>query len=137
MYNKPLLTGIKAFCLVLNTTYVYNWHIARGKFDPLRGANYMYRLIYDHLFDEDKWDHCNVTMFCDNAFTSIKLFRDLYNNRGISAVGPIKASRPAKGGDENSWPHQKFKPEHKQYFVRGWDRISYQKLLRGGCLQVR
>ena len=129
-------TGIKAFCLVLCTRYVYNWHVFRGKFDPLRGSDFMYRLIYNQLLDEDKWDHCNVTMFCDNAFTSIKLFKDLHDNRGISsAVGPIRASKPAKGAGPDSWPHQKFKPHHKAYFARGWDRISYQKLKRGAWMQ--
>ena len=133
---KPLSTGIKAFCLVLSTTYVYNWHIFRGKGDPLRGPNYMYRLIYNTLFDEDKWDNCNVTMFCDNAFTSIPLFRDLHDKRGIHAVGPCRKGKDAKNAGPHSWPHQKFKRNDAQYFHRGWDRVSYTKLSRGGWMQV-
>ena len=129
-------TGIKAFCLVLSTTYLYNWHIFRGKDDPLRGPDYMYRLIFCQLLG-DIWDHCNVTMFCDNAFTSIKLFRDLHDKRGIYAVGPCKGGKPGKAAGNHSWSHQKFKKHHTQYFVRGWDRVAYQNLERGGCMQVQ
>ena len=98
MPKKPIKRGIKVFCLVLSTGFVYNWHVYRGFDDPLRGANYMYRLIFVVLFDQDIWDFVNVVLFCDAAFTSISLFRDLWDERGIGAVGPINAKNPANKG---------------------------------------
>ena len=46
MPKKPIKCGIKVFCLVLSIGFVYNWHVYRGKEDPLCGANYMYRLSF-------------------------------------------------------------------------------------------
>ena len=59
----------------------------RAKEDPLLGANYMYRLIYETLLGDEMFDFTNAVIFFDSAFTSVKLVRDLHNNRGISAVG--------------------------------------------------
>ena len=128
-------TGIKAFCLVLSTGFLYDWHIYRGYEDPLRGSNYMYRLIYETLLGDPMWNFINLVLFCDAAFTSTKLFRDLFEKRGISAVGPINASMPDKGGNANSWPHQKFKKQDTQYLPRGWLRLAYTKL-KAGWMQV-
>ena len=64
--------------------------------DPLRGDNYMYYLIFEQLLDEDLWNFCNTIIFCDASFTSIALFRDLWDKRGIGAVGPINSSKPSK-----------------------------------------
>ena len=136
MPKKPIKRGIKVFCLVLATGYVYNWHVYRGKDDPLRGENYMYHLIFDQLLDEDLWNFANVTMFCDAAFTSIALFRDLWDKRGIGAVVPINANKPEKGGSRDSWPHEKFKHGDANYLKRGWDKTSYSKMASGGWLQA-
>ena len=133
---KPIKRGIKVFCLVLATGYVYNWHVYRSRDDPLCGDNYMYHLIYDQLLDEDIWDFCNATLFCDAAFTSIGLFRDLWDKRGIGAVGPINANKPSKGGNCNSWPHEKFEKGDAKYFERGWDKTSFAELASGGWLQA-
>ena len=65
------------------------------------------------------------------AFTSVKLFRQLAK-RGIGAVGPINAAKPDKGGNKNSWPHQKFKKTDTEYLSRGWDRTAYSELEGGG-----
>ena len=62
----------------------------------------MYRLIFETLLFESIWNFSNVILFCDAAFTSIKLFRDLYHKRGIHAVGPTNASKPKTGGGVNS-----------------------------------
>lgn len=129
-------TGIKVFCLVLSTGFLYNWHVYRAQDDPLRGPNYMYRLIYDVLLAEAIWDNNNVTMFCDAAFTSIPLFRDLYEKRGIHAVGPINASKPKKNGGANSWPHQTFKKTDTQFLSRGWDKVAFSKMKNGGVMQA-
>ena len=75
-------------------------------------------------------------MFCDAAFTSIPLFRDLHDKRGIGAVGPINAKKPGKGGDCNSWPHQQFKKGDVNYLKRGWDKTSFTKTASGGWLQA-
>ena len=128
--------GIKVFCLVLSTGFLYNWHVYRAKEDPLRGDNYMYRLIYDTLLGDELWDYTNAVVYFDAAFTSVKLVRDLYNNRGISAVGPINAKRPDKGGNADSWPHHNFKSSDTKYLNRGWDRLAFQKLDRDGWMQV-
>ena len=133
--NTSQHIGIKVFCLVLATGFLYDWHIYRGSDDPLKGPLYMYRLIYDTLLAESIWDHANATIFCDAAFTSIKLFKDLHNKRGINAVGPINASKPAKGAGPNSWPMQKFKKTDTNYLPRGWDRVAFTKLQRGGWMQ--
>ena len=74
-------------------------------------------------------------MFCDTAFTSIKLFRKLHQ-RGIAAVGPINAQKPNKGGNANSWPHQKYKKGDVEYLPRGWDRTAYSKMNNGGWIQA-
>ena len=128
--------GIKAFCLVLSSGYLYDWHVYRGSRDPLNGPNYMHRLIYDTLLADNIWDNNNCVLFCDNAFTSIPLFRDLHDKRGIYAVGPINKSKPDKGGDKNSWPIQTFKQNDTRYLPRGWYRIAYQAMQRGGYLQA-
>ena len=96
MPKKTIKRGIKVFCLVLSTGFVYNWHVYRGMDDPLRGDNYMYYLIFEQLLDEDLWNFCNTIIFCDASFTSIALFRDLWDKRGIGAVGPINSSKPSK-----------------------------------------
>jgi len=131
-----LCAGIKVFCLVLSSGFLYDWHLYRGKDDPLLGTDYMYRLIYDTLLFESIWDFSNITLFCDAAFTSIRLFRDLFNKRGINAVGPINASKPAKGGGPTSWPFQKFKSSDTKFLPRGWDRLAFTQLQRGGWLQA-
>ena len=117
-------------------TFLYEWHVYRGKDDPLRGANYVYRLIYSTLLWDHVWDNANVTVFCDAYFTSIPLFRDLWNNRGIAVVGPINAGKPSKGGGPNSWPIQKFKKSDSRYMARGWDKMAFTKLQRGGWMQA-
>ena len=96
----------------------------------------MYRLIYEVLLCDPLWDNANVVVYFDAAFTSVKLIRDLYNKRGISAVGPINAKRPDKGGGADSWPHHNFKPSDTKYLNRGWSRLAFQKLDRGGWMQV-
>lgn len=96
----------------------------------------MYRLIFETLLFDTMWDFCNATVFCDAAFTSIKLFRDLHDKRGINAVGPINAGKPAKGAGPDSWPLQNFKSSDTKYVPRGWDRIAFTKLQRGGWLQA-
>ena len=62
-------TGIKVFSLVLGTGFLYTWHVYRAKQDPLSGADYMYRLIYDTLLADPIWNFCNVIVFFDAAFT--------------------------------------------------------------------
>ena len=94
----------------------------------------MYRLIFETLLFEIIWDFCNVTLFCDAAFTTIPLFRDLYEKRGINAVGPINAGKPKKGGGPSSWPLQNFKSSDTKYLPRGWDKLAFTKLEREGCL---
>ena len=128
--------GIKVFCLVLAIGFLYDWHVYRASEDPLLGANYMYRLIYDTLLGDELFDNTNSVVFFDSAFTSVKLAKDLHNNRGISCVGPINASKPSSNAGPNSWPHQKFNNKDTQYLPRGWDRLSFQKIARSGCLQV-
>ena len=96
----------------------------------------MYRLIFETLLFQAIWDFSNVILFCDAAFTSIALFRDLHDKRGISAVGPINASKPTKGGGPNSWPLQKFKKTDTRYLGRGWDRLAFTPLQNGGWLQA-
>ena len=100
MPRKPIKTGIKVFALVLSTGFLYNWHVYRGSKDPLSGANSMYTLINDILVTPI-FDNCGCIVFCDAAFTSIKLFRQLHT-RGIFAVGPMNANKPEKGGNGNS-----------------------------------
>ena len=129
-------TGVKVFCLVLGTGFLYNWHVYRGQQDPLAGPDYMYRLIFDTLLHESSWDFCNAVIFFDAAFTGFRLARDLFNKRGISFVGPINASKPEKGGGPNSWPHQKFKARDTNFLPRGWDRVAFNELESGGWLQV-
>lgn len=130
--------GIKVFCLVLSTGFLYDWHVYRGRADPLAGANYMYRLIYDVLLSGELWNFANVCIFFDAAFTTIKLVRDLHDKRGIYAAGPINTHKPDKGGGPHSWPFQKFKNNATKYLSRGWDRLAFSKLGRGdGWLQVR
>ena len=70
------------------------------------------------------------------TFTSIPLFRDLHDKRGISAVGPINATKPATGGGPESWPLQQFKQTDTTYLARGWDRLAFTPLQRGGWLQA-
>lgn len=130
------IIGIKVFCLVLSTGFLYNWHVYRANEDPLKGDNYMYRLIYETLLGDSLWDYTNTVVYFDAAFTSVKLVRDLHNNRGISAVGPINAKRPDKGGGRDSWPHHNFKSSDTKYLNRGWDRLAFQKLDRDGWMQV-
>lgn len=129
-------TGIKVFCLVLSTGYLYNWHVYRAKADPLRGPDYMYRLIFDTLLVGTIWNFANVVVFFDAAFTSIRLVRDLHDKRGIYSVGPINTSKPSKGGGPHTWPFQKFNNTATKYLSRGWDRVAFTKL-DGGWLQVR
>ena len=131
------LTGIKVFVLALSNGFMRDWHIYRGKQDPLRGNNYVYRLINDTLLADDVWNFRNVTVFCDAYFTSIKLFRHLWNERGIGAVGPINACKPKKNAGADSWPIQQFKPADAKYLPRGWDRTAFAKLERNnGCMQA-
>ena len=134
MPRKPIKTGIKVFCLVLSIGFLYNWHVFRGSSDPLRGANAMYRLIHDRLMGPI-FNHRGCILFCDAAFTTIRLFRHL-DKRGIGAVGPMNATKPEKGGNKNSWPHQKFKSTDTEYLGRGWDHTAYSKLDGGGWIQA-
>ena len=131
-----LLTGVKAFVLALSTGFQRDWHVYRGREDPLRGPNYVYRLIYDTLLGGPLWDFRNCTVYCDAYFTSIKLFRDLWEKRGIGAVGPINSAKPNKGAGPNSWPNQKFKKSDVRYLSRGWDKAAFQKLGRNGVMQA-
>ena len=96
----------------------------------------MYRLIYETLLGDEMFDFTNAVIFFDSAFTSVKLVRDLYNNRGISAVGPINAKKSEKNAGADSWPLQKFTSKDTQYLPRGWDRLAFQKLDREGWMQV-
>ena len=128
-------TGIKVFALVLSTGYLYNWHVYRAKADPLRGPDYMYRLIYNTLLNGTIWNFANVVVFFDAAFTSVRLVRDLHDKRGIYAVGPINTSKPSKGGGSHTWSFQKFNNAATKYLPRGWDRVAFTKLA-GGWLQV-
>ena len=77
----------------------------------------MYKLIDDVLISP-VFDRCGYILFCDAAFTSIRLFRQLYS-RGIFGVGQNNASKPEKGGNDNSWPHQSFKKGDTEYLARG------------------
>ena len=135
IYNAPTI-GIKVFCLVLSIGFLYDWHVYRAGEDPLLGPNYMYRLIYDTLLGDAMFDNTNLVVFFDAAFTSVKLAKDLYNNRGIFCVGPINANKPSNNAGPGSWPHQKYTFKDTQYLPRGWDRIYFQKLMRSGWLQV-
>ena len=121
------------FALVLETTYLYNWYIYWGKSDPLTGEGSMYRLIYDILLDSG-WDHSGAILYCDAAFTSIKLFQDLANKRGIYAVGPINARGGSRG--PLAWPHQKYDAKHTAYLPRGWFRAAYRKMQGGKWMQA-
>lgn len=95
----------------------------------------MYRLINDVLLGDSKFNNVGMILFCDAAFTSLKLFRKL-DSRGIAAVGPINAQKPSQNPTANSWPHQKFKSGDKSYLQRGWDRVAYQKMPSGNWLQA-
>ena len=99
----------------------------------LSGPDYMFRLIYSTLLHSSEWDHVNAVVFFDAAFTSVKLVRELHDNRGIYAVGPTNAG---KGKGPNSWPLQTFKYADTKYLQRGWDRVALSPLDRGGWLQV-
>ena len=116
--------------------FLWAWHVYRDKADPLRGKDYVYNLIYKTLLKDAKWDNRGCVMFCDAYFTSTKLFRDLWNNRGIGAVGPINASKPTKGGGATSWPIQNFKKSDSKYLPRGWDKAAFTPLQRGGYMQA-
>ena len=96
----------------------------------------MYTLIHDLLLTQ-QFDNVGCVLFCDAAFTSIRLFRALHK-RGIYAVGPMNAKKPdkAKGGGANSWPHQTFKKGDTEYLHRGWDRTAFSKLSSGGHIQA-
>ena len=96
----------------------------------------MYRLIYDTLLGDAIFDNTNSVVFFDAAFTSVKLAKDLYNNRGISCVGPINVNKPSSNAGPNSWPLQKFNNKDTQYLPRGWDRLCFQKLTGSGWMQV-
>ena len=125
--------GIKVFSLVLSCGFLYNWHVYRGKDDPLSGPDYMFRLIYSTLLCSNIWDYVNAIVFFDAAFTSVKLVRELHDERGIYAVGPINAG---KGSGPNSWPLQTFNNSDTKFLERGWDRVAVSPLDRGGWLQV-
>ena len=134
MPRKPIKTGIKVFALVLSIGFLFDWHVFRGRSDPLCGKNAMYKLINDVLVTPI-FDHCGCIIFCDAAFASIKLFRQLHT-RGIYAVGPMNAAKPEKGANGDSWPHQTFKKGDAEYLGRGWDRTAYSKLDGGGWIQA-
>ena len=68
--------GIKVFCLVLSIGFLYDWHVYRAKEDPLLGANYMYRLIYETLLGDEMFDFTNAVIFFDSAFTSVRQARE-------------------------------------------------------------
>lgn len=116
--------------------FLWAWHVYRGRDDPLRGKDYVYNLIYNTLLADAKWDNRGCVMFCDANFTSTKLFRDLWNNRGIGAVGPINAYKPIKRGGPTSWTIQNFKKSDVRYLSRGWDKAAFTPLHRGGCMQA-
>ena len=134
MPRKPIKTGIKVFSLVLSIGFLYDWHVYRGSSDPLHGKNSMYKLIHDTLVTPI-FNGVGCIMFCDAAFTSIRLFRSLHR-RGIYAVGPMNAVKPEVGADGNNWPHQSFKKGDTEYLARGWDRTAYSKLESGGWIQA-
>ena len=48
----------------------------------------------------------------------------------------MNATKPEKGANHNSWPHQTFKNGATEYLSRGWDRTAYSKLDGGGWLQA-
>lgn len=134
MPRKPIKTGIKVFALVLSIGFLYNWHVYRGAADTLSGKNAMYTLI-NNLLLTYIFNNAGCIVFCDAAFTSLRLFRQLYS-RGIYAVGPINAKKPEKGGGKNSWPHQNFKKGDVEYLARGWDRTAFSKLDGGDYIQA-
>ena len=135
MPRKPIKTGIKVFALVLSTGFLFDWHLFRGANDPLSGKHSMYTLINDILLGDTIFDNVGCIVFCDAAFTSIKLFSQLCS-RGIFAVGPMNAKKPDKGGNSNSWPHQDFKNGDTEYLARGWDRTVFAELPCGGWIQA-
>jgi hypothetical protein len=94
----------------------------------------MFNLIYNILVTPE-FNNIGCVMFCDAAFTSIKLFRALYK-RGIYAVGPINAKKPDKGAGANSWPHQQFKSSDTEYLARGWDKTAFSRIDGGGWIQA-
>ena len=46
----------------------------------------------------------------------------------------MNATKPEKGDNGNSWPHQTFKKGDTEYLARGWDRTAYTKMEGGGSL---
>lgn len=134
MPRKPIKTGIKVFALVLSIGFLFDWHVYLGSDDVLSGAQSMYTLINDMLLTPI-FDNAGCIVFCDAAFTSLKLFRQLHT-RGIYAVGPMNAKKPEKGGGKNSWPHQNFKTGDVEYLGRGWDRTAFSELDGGGYIQA-
>ena len=82
------------------------------------------------------FDNVGYTVFCDAAFTSIKLFSQLCT-RDIFAVGPMNVKNPEKGGGTGNWTHQDFKKgDTGEYLARGWDRTAFSKLSGGGWMQA-
>ena len=88
------------------------------------------------LLDQPIWDFTNAILYCDAAFTGCRLFRHLWDKRGIGAVGPVNGSKPNTGGGANSWPIQNFKNADARYLHRGWHRLAFTPLQRGGWMQV-
>lgn len=131
MARKPIKWGIKVFCLVLSTGFLWNWHIYRGKGDTVLKAQVqsaMYHLIFVVLLCSSDFDHRGCVLFCDAAFTSLKLFSDLFTKRGIRAVGPINLGKGVANNTADTWPFQPFTKQHGEYLWRGWDRVAYKKL---------
>ena len=108
----------------------------RGAADPLSGPDHFYKLVYSTLLANAAWDHSGHVVYMDAAFTSCRLFRDLWQHRGIGAVGPVNAQKPKEGGGKNSWSHQKYEDKHCKYLPRGWDRCAFSPIDGGGWLQA-
>ena len=128
MPRKPIKWGIKVFCLVMSTGFLWNWHIYQGKNDSVLGGktNSMYYLIFTVLLCADLFDNRDCILFCDAAFISLKLFTALWVRRGIMAVGPINLGRGVKHNTAATWPFQMFKKQDGEYLWRGWDRVTYK-----------
>ena len=141
MARKPIKWGIKVFCLVMSTGFLWNWHIYRGKYDEVLSnqTKQMYYLIFVVLMCSAAFDNRGCILFCDAAFTSLRLFEDLWVKRKIMAVGPINLGKGVKNNNANTWPFQAYKQSDGEYLWRGWDRVAYKKLTRSspaGCMQA-
>ena len=88
----------------------------------------MYYLIFYVLLRSAGFDNRGCILFCDAAFTSIKLFEDLWAKRKIMAVGPINLGKGVKNNTKNTWPFQMYKQNAAEYLWRGWDRVAFKMI---------